>query len=422
MINKVSAFIRKEQLIAPHDRICCALSGGADSVALFFALYLLQEKFQFTLCAVHFNHGLRGEEAERDQAFAEELCAQYGVALYIGRAQVVAGDKGLEAAARDARYAFFDTLSEKVATAHTADDNAETVLMHLIRGSGLKGLGGIAPKRGKIIRPMLTVTRGDVVAFLQEYSLSHIEDSSNASDDFFRNRLRHRLIPLLKQENPCLSENLSQMAMRLRQDELLIEGMMEEKLPSVSRLRELHPALRTRYLRRFLADCGLTEAGAEHIALLEGLLYSDNPSATVHLPMGIILCRNYDRIELKKEYAPIVPRVLPCPGLLDLPEQGIRISCTPATEPRRTFDCFTVYVEGTLTVRCRQSGDVMRLQGGSKKLKQILIDRKIPAAERSVIPVLADDRGLVAVWGIGANLDRTEGTGNFVEIRFSSIS
>lgn len=422
MINKVTAFIRREQLIAPHDRICCALSGGADSVALFFALYLLQEKFQFTLSAVHFNHGLRGEEAARDQAFTQKLCAQYDVPLHIGQAQVVAGDKGLEAAARDARYAFFDTLPEKVATAHTADDNAETVLMHLVRGSGLKGLGGIAPKRGKIIRPMLTVTREDVLAFLQEYSLPHIEDSSNASDDFFRNRLRHRLLPLLKQENPSLSENLSQMAMRLRQDEQLIETMMEEALPSVSVLRETPPALRARYLRRFLADCGLKEAGAEHIALLESLLFSSNPSAAVHLPMGIVVCRSYDRIVLKKECSPIVPRVLPCPGVLDLPEQGIRISCTPAIEPRRTFDCFTVYVEGTLTVRSRQSADTMRLQGGSKKLKQILIDRKIPAAERPGIPVLTDDRGLVAVWGIGANLDRTEGTGNFVEIRFSSIS
>ena len=422
MINKVSAFIRKEQLIAPNDRICCALSGGADSVALFFALYLLQEKLQFTLSAVHFNHGLRGEEAERDQAFTQKLCAQYDVPLHIGQAQVVAGAKGLEAAARDARYAFFDTLSEKIATAHTADDNAETVLMHLIRGSGLKGLGGIAPQRGKIIRPMLTVTREEVLAFLQEYSLPHIEDSSNASDDFFRNRLRHRLLPLLKQENPSLSQNLSQMAMRLRQDELLIETMMDEVLPSVSALRQMHPALRTRYLRRFLADCGLKEAGAEHIALTESLLFSDNPSAAVHLPMGIIACRNYDRLELKKECCPIVPRVLPCPGILDLPELGIRISCTPATEPRRTFECFTVYAEGTLTVRSRQPGDTMRLQGGSKKLKQILIDRKIPAAERPCIPVLADERGVVAVFGIGANLDRTEGTGTFLEIRFSGIS
>ena len=306
MINKVSAFIRKEQLIAPNDRICCALSGGADSVALFFALYLLREKLQFTLSAVHFNHGLRGEEAERDQAFTQKLCEQYDVSLHIGQAQVVAGAKGLEAAARDARYAFFDTLSEKIATAHTADDNAETVLMHLIRGSGLKGLGGIAPQRGQIIRPMLTVTREEVLAFLQEYNLPHIEDSSNASDDFFRNRLRHRLLPLLKQENPSLSQNLSQMAMRLRQDELLIETMMDEALPSVSALRQMHPALRTRYLRRFLADCGLKEAGAEHIALTEGLLCSDNPSAAVHLPMGSTCgaARFHHFSQVDKDFAP----------------------------------------------------------------------------------------------------------------------
>ena len=166
MLNKVSAFIRNYQLIQPGDRVFCALSGGADSVALLWALYLLRDKLQITLCAAHFNHQLRGEESERDQAFAQMLCERYDIPLTVGTGAVVAGEKGLEAAAREARYAFFSTLSGKIATAHTADDNAETVLMHLIRGTGLKGLGGIAPVRGNLIRPMLSVTREEICTFL----------------------------------------------------------------------------------------------------------------------------------------------------------------------------------------------------------------------------------------------------------------
>ena len=145
MLNKLLTFIRRYDLIASGDTVICAVSGGADSVAMLFGFYLLKDKLGISLSAAHFNHHLRGEESDRDEAFVAELCDRYDIPLHIGSGQIVAGKKGLEAAARDARYGYFRTLSGKIATAHTADDNAETVLMHLIRGTGLKGLGGITP-------------------------------------------------------------------------------------------------------------------------------------------------------------------------------------------------------------------------------------------------------------------------------------
>ena len=181
MQNKLLKFIREQDLVSPGDRIVCAVSGGADSVAMLFAFYLLKDNLQISLEAAHFNHHLRGDESQRDADFVRDFCHRYDILLHVGGAVVQPGKKGLEAAARDARYAYFATLDGKIATAHTADDNAETILMHMVRGTGLKGLGGIAPKRGNLIRPMLAVTRQDVEDFLAEWCLPHVEDSSNES-------------------------------------------------------------------------------------------------------------------------------------------------------------------------------------------------------------------------------------------------
>ena len=158
MLNKLGAFIRQYELIQRGDTVICAVSGGADSMALLWAMYLIKDKMGIQLEAAHFNHGLRGAESDRDEQFVREFCQRFDIPLHVGKGQVRPGKKGLEAAAREARYAFLNTLPGKIATAHTADDNAETVLMHLIRGTGLKGLGGIAPVHGAVIRPMLRTT------------------------------------------------------------------------------------------------------------------------------------------------------------------------------------------------------------------------------------------------------------------------
>ncbi len=415
MLNKLKSFIRQQELIAPGDRVICALSGGADSVALLWALYLLQQQLGFSLSAAHFNHGLRGEESDRDEAFVRALCDRYDIPLYVDRGQVKAGKKGLEAAARDARYAFLQSLPGKVATAHTADDNAETVLMHMVRGTGLKGLGGIAPKRDNLIRPMLSVTRGQVLTFLAEQHLKYVEDSSNGTDDFLRNRLRHQVMPLLKEENPRFAENTSAMALLLRQDEQALEALSGDTLPDVQTLKSLPQALQNRYITTFLKEQGVKEPEKNHVELALQLVYSDNPSAQASFPGGVTVCRQYDRLTVCAEQEPLSQQELPPDGEVELP--GFRI--VSSTEPLE--GAFPVNTVGTVYIRIRRAGDRMRLQGGSKLLKQLYIDRKIPASQRKQIPVIADDHGVLAVWNFGPNLDRIAEKEPDRYIRFEKI-
>ena len=420
MQNKVLSFVRKYDLVSPGDTVICALSGGADSVALLFCLYLLKDKLGIALEAAHFNHRLRGEESNRDEAFVRELCDRYDIRLHIGSGNVVPGKKGLEAAARDARYGYFQTLSGRIATAHTADDNAETVLLHLVRGTGLKGLGGIAPINGSIIRPMLGVTRQDVESFLEEWCLSHITDSSNATDAFLRNRIRHHVMPLLKAENPKLAENLSAMALNLREDEKILSSLAEkETLPTVETLKSMPPALRNRALEAFLKRSGVKEPEQTHLALAEKLVFSHKPSARAAFPGGITISRSYNTLTVLREEEPLEETLLPYPGEAELP--GYRVVCAPAEAIENTPTVFTIRPQGTMVLRCRQGGDTIRLSAGTKQLKKLFIDRKIPAAQRLQIPVLSDDRGVLGVCGIGANLDRLPPELPAVTVRFIKI-
>lgn len=420
MQNKLLKFVREQGLISPGDRVVCAVSGGADSVALLFACYLLREKLEITLEAAHFNHNLRGAESLRDEAFVRQLCARFEIPLHVGSGQICPGEKGLEAAARDARYRFFDTLEGKVATAHTADDNGETILMHLVRGTGLKGLGGIAPCRGKLIRPMLSITRREVEDFLQEWSLPHVEDSSNGTDGFLRNRIRHHVMPLLQAENPRIAENLSKMALRLRQDEQCLADLSRfETLPPVEALRELPPALRSRMLERFLKESGVREPEDVHIAQAEALVFAENPSAAGVFPGGVTVARQYSRLIAQENETQLPDVVLSCPGTVELP--GWRIFCEPAKEIRQSADSATVCPAGEIRLRSRQSGDRIRLPGGSKTLKKLFIDRKIPAACRSSIPVAWDEKGILAVGSVGVNLDRAADSLPAVTIRFEKV-
>ena len=302
MLNKFKSFMENYR----GERVVCAVSGGADSMALLWAMYLLRESLELEVSAAHFNHGLRGQESDRDESFVRDFCRGYQIPFVSGSANVTAGKKGLEAAAREARYAFLKSLPGKIATAHTADDNAETVLMHLVRGTGLKGLGGIQPVNGNLIRPMLQITRGEVETFLQTYSVPYVEDSSNHSDDFLRNRLRHHVMPLLKQENPGLAQNLSAMAMRLRQDEMALSKLARENMTDqVARLRNLEPAVRSRVLSQILLDAGVKEPEAEHIATLEKLVFSEKPSAKADFPANVTIVRNYDRLQVLLEEIPV---------------------------------------------------------------------------------------------------------------------
>ena len=421
MLNKLLSFIRHQEMLQPGDRVICAVSGGADSVALLFAIYLLAEKLDITVEAAHFNHCLRGDESDEDARFVAALCERLDIPVYMGQGSVVAGKKGLEAAARSARYAFLENLPGKIATAHTADDNAETVLMHLVRGTGLKGLGGISPVRGNVIRPMLTVTRQEVLNFLNEYNLSWREDSSNAGDAFLRNRLRHHVIPLLTGENPSIVPNLSSMALRLREDESLLGSLAETFNGDVKELRNRPSALRSRWIAAFLEKNGVPEPEKEHITLVDGLIFSEKPSAKANLPGGVIVARCYDRLEVIKKNTAIEKQLMQIPSRVHIPGTDIVVCVEHAAGLENSANRFTVDPCGSIYLRSREAGDAMRLHGGTKTLKKLFIDKKIPAADRNTIPVIVDEKSVLGVMGFGPNLDRLATGLPALEIRFEKI-
>ena len=405
MQSKFLAAIRRYAMVKPGDTVICGVSGGADSMALLWCMWLEKDNLGIRVEAAHFNHHLRGEESDRDEKFVRDFCNFHDIPLHVGGETIVPGKKGLEAAAREARYGYLRSLGGVIATAHTADDNAETVLMHLIRGTGLRGLGGITPKGNGLIRPMLDVTRAEVEAFLAENWISHIEDSSNGEDLFLRNRIRHRVMPLLCRENPSLAENVSAMAQRLREDEAALEKMSCIGKPGVRELRTMDPALRRRVLERFLRQSGVAEPEAKHIAQAENLVLCANPSAVARFPGGITVRRVYDRLEAGREPVVLGEYPLEVGKSVLLPQLGLKVSCKGAGE-----EGLRIKAGKSLVVRSRRPGDEITLPGGSKSLKKLFIDRKIPQHERLAIPVIADENGVIAVYGIGATAAVRPGT------------
>ena len=275
--------------IRPGDRLCAAVSGGADSVALLLTLHAARQSLGIGLTAAHVHHGLRGAEADADQAFVEALCASLDVPLHLHRAsvpdRVQATGESTEEAARNLRYAFFETLlasreATAILTAHTLDDQAETVLLKLLRGAWLEGLSAIHPVvtlgSGKILRPFLSVRRAAIEAFLHELGQPWREDASNAEILYTRNRVRHQLLPLLRDFNPAIDQALANLAELARDDNAHWQRAIAQLLPQLllpgkpvrgggravstapgqvevaielERLRALDPATRRRVLR-----------------------------------------------------------------------------------------------------------------------------------------------------------------------------
>ena len=424
MRSEVLDFCRREELFSPGEEVICALSGGADSMAMLWCLHSLQAELDIHVSAAHFNHCLRGADSEGDEEFVRSFCEAQGIVLHTGRGDAAEHarqtGKSIEEAARELRYDYLLSLPcHKLATAHHADDNGETVLQHLLRGSGLRGLLGIPPKREKIVRPLLCVTRERILDYLRQEGLSWREDGSNLEDDCLRNRLRHGVMPLLKAENPSFAVNASQMAMELREDAAALEYM--EELPPVSQLRQMMPAMRSRALAKFLKANGVLEPERSHIRLAEALVFSEKPSAKAMFPGGVQIGREYDRLVLLEQQEVPMPVTLHIGDVLQLPGWGVTVRCVQAEEIINTKEIFTVHGDEEIVLRSRQTGDRMRLNIGTCTLKKLFADRKIPAHRRAFIPVVADAQGVLGVWGIGANVDRLAHCLPAMQIRFEPL-
>lgn len=397
--------------IRPGDRVLCAVSGGADSMYLLCRMLELAPQRGFEVRCAHFDHGLRGIESERDAAFVQSFCAERGIPCAVGKGTVQGG----EAEARAARYAFLRSCADEqdcrwIATAHTADDNAETMLLQLARGTGLRGLGGIAPVRDRLLRPMLDVMRAEVEAWLAENGIPHVEDSSNASAAYARNRVRQGAMPALRSVNKAFVRHTVQTAALLREDEAFLTAIAQDFLheqgsePAVTALAALQRPVRARVFV-LLAEMPLEQC---HIEALHALC-TGTEAAEISLPGGRRAVRQNGRISFSCSDAQPWPETVIVPGgrvhgpgdaviTLSHPEPSVEIHNT------LTSFCFkSTEIRGTLFLTPPKNGDRIRIagRGCTKKLSDLFQEAGLARSARSGVAVLRDDAGVAAVFGFG---------------------
>lgn len=457
MLDKVRKTISRYSLLKRADRILVAVSGGADSVALLSVLTKLAREYDIFLLVAHLNHGLRGEEADREEEFVRLLSCTLGLEYVTEKIDIKSlrlPGKSLEELCREQRYSFLrrvaaDCRAGKIALGHHLQDQAETVLMHFLRGSGAEGLKGMLPLRDSgIIRPLLEVQKQEILTYLCQEGLSFMEDSSNRDECFLRNRLRHHLLPHLRDNyNPRLEENLAHTAEILRMDDDFISRETEAWLrnrglfPGKEELAillpeflELHEALQHRIVRTLLtwvSPVG-TLCGYRHVRAVLGVVAGNQGSTGLDLPGGVWVRREYDRLivtlhrtmyeSADYRYSISVPGIVTVKEadmILNLQWEAKRpVSCPEATVKVAYLDYEALHPP--LVIRNFQPGDRMQPLGmtGRKKLKSIFIDAKIPRFHRQQWPLLADQESVVWIIGLrqSEKMRVGDGTGRVVRI------
>ena len=423
--ERTAAFMQVHQMVRSGDRVAVGLSGGADSVCLLHLLWQLQEELGIKVRAVHVNHGLR-PEAEAEEQWVRALCEQLGIPLQCFRVDVKKRmrEEGLstEEAARLERYAAFERAeADKIALAHHRRDQAETVLLHLLRGSGLRGLGGIRPVRGRYIRPLLEEDPEELRRYNREQGLDWQEDASNESLAYQRNRIRHELLPYLREHfNPGVEKLLSGMARQLQEDEAqlaaeaagALERLRTEDGLQASETARLSPALASRVVRLYLQELGCEQnVEAEHTEQVLDLCRGPEGRRT-NLPGDLTLIKSYDILKpYKDEICETFPeRVLKVPGWTALPDQpwGVAAEWAPLPEAIRWTEKdpreeWAQPEKGAPPMlRTRRPGDFLMASGGRKRLQDYLVDAKIPASERDRQWLLTQDSHVL--WVVGRRL------------------
>lgn len=418
-IDTVLGFIRQNNLTKPGDCIVCGLSGGADSCAMVKLLSLLYEELGISLVCAHLHHGLRGKEADRDMLFAESFANELGLPFFGKRVSIpsVASSLGIseEDAGRRERYAFFNEVARlcganKIATAHNKDDNAETILMHLVRSSGIKGICGILPKRENVIRPILCLSRSEIEAFCRNNGINYVTDSTNSESDYTRNKFRLEIIPLLEQVNPSVKNALC----KLGCSALTIQSFLDscvQNLPlsftqneaEISRevLSSLHPAMIPEVLRAILKRISPeTQLSSNAVMLFEKLAAEDKSTGRVQLYGNITARLSYDKIIISNfEKIPKFEYTLTANRELLLYGKRIYVSDTvPQNAAAVPWDA-----SEPVTVRNRRPGDKMKIRGLSRKLQDMFVNMKIDRVFRDKLLIITF--GDTIVWTEKIGLD-----------------
>lgn len=491
MLEKVVSFMEEYHMAEAGDQILAAVSGGADSLCMLMALKALQPKKGYGLFAVHVEHGIRGEESQRDADFVADYCREHGIPCKICHCQAAAYAKEhkmtVEEGARKLRYGFFRQAAEafganKIAVAHNQNDCAETMLFHLARGSGLRGLRGILPVREDewedrneraaspkrlIIRPLLCLERKEIERFLQEAGQPFCCDSTNRAAEYARNKIRLQAIPVLEEVNSQAVAHMGQAARAVSEALGLVEGLVREagkkyvkeqggELFILQEILAERKLVRTSLLHKVLAEAASSsqDISETHVRQVEGLL-EKQVGRSISLPYGMEAERTYGGVLLRKAIPPSAagsqqlcqgrggegrgPQeaggpgmqewLLPVGGVLEIPAFGYRI-CTKIIEnlpeyveiPKKMYTKWLDYdkIKGIMHLRTRRAKDffVISTDGKRKKLKNYLIDEKIPRQERDRILLLAD--GGHILWAIGGRISEdvkvTEHTKRVLEV------
>ena len=437
--KRIREYIDKHNMINRGDRVILGLSGGPDSVCLFFVLLALKEEYGISIQAIHVNHMIRGADADEDEHYVRSLCLEYDVPLQVLRIDIPKHAKksgrSLEEEARIARYDAFEKAAlkaesegmiAKIAIAHNANDNAETVLFHMARGAGLDGMCGIAPVRGRIIRPLLEVSKEEILQLLEENQVPYCIDATNSHVEYDRNRIRHNIIPELQQVNERALEHITDMTARLTEiaDYISVEtkGLLQIAKSSENRLRKRAIATAPRviacqalkeYLSQFMPY--QKDVASIHIDAIMELLNADG-ERQVQLPYKKTLIISYEEIYVidanEKKLKPTFNyRKFPL-------EQGMNY---PKEIYTKWFDCDKI--GANIVIRTREEGDFLCIdeKGNRKTIQDYFVDEKIPRHLRDEVPLVCD--GHHVMWVVGHRVSEyykiTQDTTQVLEISYT---
>ena len=428
-IEAVKKVLEHHKMLENCGGIVAAVSGGCDSSVLLHVLWQLSTEMDFKILCAHVNHNLRGSESDRDEAFVRSLCEKYGIECRVLSANVAEfAEKhrlSTEEAGRKLRYEFFEhcaaELGEnaKIATAHSLSDCAETFVFNSARGAALSGICGIPPVRGKIIRPLIEFSREQIEAYADEHEIDYVTDSTNLTDEYTRNKIRHGVIPVMKEINPGFEKAFSRLLKNLSETRDFVDSEAEKLLENAKTkdgfdgriLEKAHPAVKNRAAAMILDSFGFAFDFDRTVRLSERfgkIDFKEELSKNEYLIQknGIV------RKDLKQKEIPGIPETEFSEGEIRLfAEKYAKIRILSYEEFKNSYKVNNIVlkdtfdfdkIQGMAVFRSRKEGDKADIHGGTKTLKKLFIEEKIPAEKRSSVAVLSDNDGVLWIEGLGA--------------------
>lgn len=394
--------------------VLCAVSGGRDSMVLLHLLCALAKEGGFRIAAAHFNHQLR-PTAGRDEAFVRDWCAGQGISFQAGSGDVAAYARetgtSLEDAARQLRYRFLEECADalgaaRIATAHHREDNAETLLLHLLRGSGLRGLGGIPPVRGRIVRPLLEASRAEIDAYAAAHRIPFVEDETNQEAVCTRNRLRLEVLPLLEELSPGCAGRMAGTAALLREEEAHLQREADALLPEAADsvlpaplLNRQDGAMRRRLVRAAGLRLGVS-LSREQVAAILAL----GSGGHLDLPGGLYACRNPHQLVLQRQET-LPPPLALHPGEQDWGPWRVLVRRSPAPPAEGPDTVALRSPQAALSIAAWDGAGRLKVENGSRTIKRLFADRGIPVERRAEHPAVCLDGTPAAVFGVATDWD-----------------